>query len=182
MLKNSDRDFGTVAKVFHWLLFLMLSFSVVAGNFMASMPKGPEKLQAAGMHKSFGVILLSLILLRFVWKLVNTTPRPPAGTTAVEHLLAQGMHWLLYVLMFAQPLSGILMSQAAGYPVSVFGAFELPTLIDKDPETAKMLRSGHGVIWIVLAVAVAGHIAAAMFHHLVRKDNVLRSMTVGSKV
>jgi cytochrome b561 len=149
---------------------------------MAAMPKGPEKLQAAGMHKSFGVILLVLILLRFAWKLLNSSPKPPPGTTTIEHFLAQGMHWLLYALMFAQPLSGVLMSQAAGYPVSVFGVFELPALIEKDPETAKLLRSGHGVIWIVLALAVAGHIAAAMFHHLVRKDNVLRSMTVGSKI
>lgn len=181
MLKNSDRDYGFIAKGFHWLLFVMLSVSIVAGNFMASMPKGAEKLQAAGIHKSVGVILLLLILLRFAWKLINTTPQPPVGTTAIEHLLAQAMHWLLYALMFAQPLSGILMSQAAGYPVSVFGFFELPTLIDKDPETAKMFRSGHGLIWIVLVVAVVGHSAAAMFHHFIRKDEVLRSMTVGSK-
>jgi cytochrome b561 len=72
------------------------------------------------------------------------------------------------------------MSQAAGYPVSVFGLFELPTLIDKDPEAAKLLMSGHGVIWGVLVVAVVGHAAAALFHHFIRKDNVLRSMTVGS--
>ncbi|MCG7927769.1 MAG: cytochrome b [Candidatus Thiodiazotropha taylori] len=180
MLKNSDREYGIIAKGFHWLLFFMLTFSVVAGNFMAAMPKGAEKLQAAGMHKSFGVILLILIMLRFFWKLINTTPKPPAGTTMIEHLLAQGMHWLLYVLMFAQPLSGILMSQATGYPVNAFGLFEVPTLIDKDPEVAKIFRSGHGVIWIVLTVAASGHVAAAMFHHFIRKDSVLSSMTAGS--
>lgn len=179
MLKNTENDYGMVAKGFHWLLFFMLAFSIVAGNFLASMPKGTEKLQATGMHKSFGVILLLLILSRFAWRLINPTPKPAEGS-ALEHLLAQGMHWLLYALMFAQPISGILMSQAAGYPVSVFGLFELPTLIDKNPSSAEMFRDGHGVIWILMTVAVVGHIGAAMFHHFIREDGVLKSMTAGA--
>ncbi|MCU7852751.1 MAG: cytochrome b [Candidatus Thiodiazotropha sp. (ex Monitilora ramsayi)] len=182
MLKNTENGYGVIAKGFHWLLFFMLTFSVVAGNFLSSMPKGTEKLQSAGMHKSFGVILLLLILLRFAWKLINTTPRPPEGSTVIENLLAQGMHWALYALMFAQPLSGILMSQTAGYPVSVFGLFELPVLIDKNPSSAELFRNGHGVIWILLAVAVAGHVAAALFHHFIKKDDVLKSITVGTQV
>jgi cytochrome b561 len=180
MLKNSEQEYGIIAKGFHWLIFFMLSFSILAGNFMAAMPKGAEKLQAAGMHKSFGVVVILLIFRRLFWKLMNAAPKSPGGTGIIEQILAQGMHWLLYLLMFAQPLSGVLMSQAAGYPVSVFGLFELPTLIDKDPEAAKLLMSGHGVIWGVLVVAVVGHAAAALFHHFIRKDNVLRSMTVGS--
>ena len=181
MLKNTNTHYGVITKGFHWLLFFMLTFSMVAGNFLTSMPKGAEKLQAAGMHKSFGAIILTLILLRFGWKLINPTPKTSDDTSAVENLLAHGMHWVLYALMFAQPISGILMSQAAGYPVSVFGLFELPTFISKEPSSAEMFRNGHGVIWILLAVAAVGHIAAAMFHHLIKKDDVLRSMTVGSK-
>ncbi len=180
MLKNTENGYGVIAKGFHWLLFFMLTFSVVAGNYLASMPKGSEKLQVTGMHKSFGVILLSLILLRFAWKLINTTPKSPEGSTAVENLLAHGMHWVLYALMFAQPISGIVMSQAAGYPVSVFGLFELPTLIDKNPSSAELFRDGHGVIWMLLVGAVVGHIGAAMFHHFIKKDDVLKSMTTGA--
>lgn len=73
------------------------------------------------------------------------------------------------------------MSPVAGYPISVFGVFDLPTFISKDPASAKMLRNGHGVIWQLLAVAAVGHIAAAMFQHFIKKEDVLRSMTVGSK-
>ena len=76
-MKNTDNKYGVVAKSFHWLLSLMLSFSIVAGNFLASMPKGTEKLQAAGMHKSFGAVILMLIMLRLVWKLINKTPPTP---------------------------------------------------------------------------------------------------------
>ena len=104
MLKNTAYGYGIVARGFHWLLFLMLSFSIVAGNFLASMPKGPEKLQAAGMHKSFGVVLLPLILARLVWRLINETPKDPEGTPAIQSLMAHAMHWVLYALMFAQPL------------------------------------------------------------------------------
>jgi len=74
MIKNTDNTYGIVAKSFHWLLFLMLSFSVVAGNFLASISKGAEKMQAAGMHKSFGAIILTLIMLRLVWRLINDPP------------------------------------------------------------------------------------------------------------
>ena len=179
MLKNTAFTYGTVAKAFHWILFLMLTFSIVAGNFLASMPKGPEKLQAAGMHKSFGAILLTLIMLRFVWRLINKTPKLPDGTSAFQAMLAKGMHWTLYILMFAQPLSGILMSQAAGFPVSFFGLFEFPVFLDKNPEFAEFFRAMHGTVWILLVLATIGHAGAAIHHHVFKKDNVLKQMTIG---
>lgn len=180
MLKNTSTAYGTVAKGFHWLLFLMLSFSIVAGNVLASMPKGTEKLQAAGMHKSFGAILLMLILMRFLWRLINETPELPEGTTAKEAMMAKGMHWMLYLLMFAQPLSGIMMSQAAGIPVSLFGLFEFPVFLDKNPELAQMFRGMHGFIWILLVLSVVGHAGAALHHHFIKKDYVLKQMTAGT--
>ena len=180
MLKNTTSTYGAVAKGFHWLLFLMLTFSIVMGNFLASMPKGAEKLQAAGMHKSFGAVLLMLILFRFVWRLLNETPRLPDETTAGEAFMAKAMHWGLYVLMFAQPLSGIMMSQAAGFPVSLFGLFEFPMFLDKDPSLAQFFKGIHGTVWIMLVIAVIGHAGAALHHHFVKKDNVLKQMTSGA--
>jgi len=180
MMKNTNNTYGVVAKSFHWLLFLMLTFSIVAGNFLASLPKGAEKLQVAGMHKSFGVVLLMLILLRLVWRLINEIPRLPDETTAGEAFIAKAMHWGLYVLMFAQPLSGIMMSQAAGFPVSFFGFFELPVFLDKNPELAKTFLTIHGTVWILLVIAVIGHAGAALRHHFIKKDNVLKQMTAGA--
>lgn len=179
-MRNTDNTYGVVAKSFHWLLFLMLTFSVVAGNFLASLPKGAEKMQAAGMHKSFGAIILMLIMLRLVWRLINKTLRLPDGTTAGEAFAAKAMHWGLYVLMFAQPLAGIMMSQAAGIPVSFFGLFEFPVFLDKDPELAKTFLSIHRTVWIILVIAVIGHVGAALHHHFIKKDNVLKQMTPGS--
>jgi len=179
-MKNTDSTYGVVAKSFHWLLFLMLTFSIVVGNFLASMPKGAEKLQAAGMHKSFGAVILMLIMLRLVWRLFNEIPRLPDGTTTGEAFAAKAMHWGFYVLMFAQPLSGIMMSQAAGIPVSFFGLFEFPVFLDKDPELAKTFLNMHGTVWILLVIAVIGHAGAALHHHFIKKDNVLKQMTTGA--
>ena len=180
MLKNTTNSYGVVAKGFHWLLFLMLTFSIIAGNIMASMPKGAEKLQAAGMHKSFGAVLLTLILLRFLWRLINETPRLPDETTVGEAFMAKAMHWGLYVLMFAQPLSGIMMSQAAGIPVSFFDLFEFPVFLAKNPELAQFFKGMHGTVWIILVIAVIGHAGAALHHHFVKKDDVLKQMTSGA--
>lgn len=180
MLKNTKHTYGAIAKCFHWLLFLMLTFLIVAGNFLASMPNGPEKLQAAGMHKSFGAVVLMLIMMRLFWRLMNENPRLPQDTPRIQSLLAKGMHWALYVLMFAQPLSGIMMSQAAGYPVSFFGLFEFPIFLDKAPELAEFFRAMHGSVWILLVIAAVGHIAAALHHHFIKKDNVLKQMTMGA--
>lgn len=179
MLKNTEDSYGTITKVFHWLLFVMLSFSIIAGNFLASMPKGAEKLQAAGMHKSFGAILLTLILLRFVWRLINVTPKDPKGTTAMQAFMGNAMHWALYALMFAQPLSGIIMSQAGGHAVSFFGLFDFPMFLDKDPALAKFALGVHGTVWILLVLAVVGHVGAALHHHFIKKDEVLKRMSFG---
>lgn len=180
MVKNSDTTYGTVAKGFHWLLLVMLTFSVFAGNFLADMPKGAEKLQAAGMHKSFGAIILTLVFLRLFWRILNVQPGGPVGATPIQRRLASAMHWGLYLLMFAQPLSGILMSQAAGLPVSFFGLFEFPVFLDKNIALAEFFRGMHGIVWILLALAVIGHIAAALYHHFIEKDDVLKRMTVGA--
>lgn len=180
MLKNSSTAYGTVAKTFHWLLFVLLTFAIIMGNLLAEMPKGAEKLQAAGLHKSFGAILLTLILLRLLWRLVNESPGLPGDISAGQALLAKGMHWVLYILMFAQPLSGILMSQAGGFPVSFFGLFEFPVFMDKNPELASFFRAMHGTVWILLVLAVFGHAGAALHHHFIKKDTVLKKMTTGA--
>ena len=177
MIKNTQNSYGVIAKGFHWLLFLMFSFSIVAGNLLASMPKGVEKIQAAGMHKSFGVIILTLILLRLAWRLINDTPKDVSGTPAIQKFMAHAMHWALYALMLAQPLSGIMMSQSAGFPVSFFGLFELPMFLDKDPSLAGFFKDVHGTVWVLLVLAVIGHAGAALHHHFILKNDVLKRMT-----
>lgn len=181
MLKNTQQRYGIIAKSFHWIMFLMLTVAIIAGNFLAQLPQGPEKLEAAGIHKSVGLLLLLLVLLRLLWRLVNPQPNDPSDVTPLQNRLAHGMHGLLYILMFAQPIAGILMSQAAGLPVSFFGMVELPTLIGQDESIAGFFKAVHGLVWILLVIAVIGHAGAALYHHFIQKDDTLKKMTFGVK-
>lgn len=180
MLKNTENSYGNVAKIFHWLLFMMLSFSVIAGNILVDMPKGEEKWQAIALHKSFGAVILMLIVMRLIWRTINVTPKPEEHESNNQQFMANIMHRTLYGLMLAQPLAGIIMSQAAGYPVSFFGLFDFPVFLEKSKMLAEVARSAHGIIWIILTIAVFGHVAAAMYHHFITKDNTLRRMTAGA--
>lgn len=177
-LKNTAERYGAVTKFFHWLLFLLLLGAMVAGNINADMPDGPEKLDAVVLHKAFGVLILLLALLRLGWRLINPLPRDLA--VGWQQIVSVWVHRLLYVLMFAQPISGILMSQAAGYPVSFFGLFDVPMVIAENEALAKgVLHECHEWIWRVLALIVIIHALAAFYHHFVAKNDVLRRMGFG---
>jgi cytochrome b561 len=178
-LKNTQDSYGFLAKFFHWLLFLMLVGAIIAGNINEGLPDGPEKYEAITLHKAFGSLILMLVPARLGWKLANPTPAPATGVSASQHKLGTAMHWLLYVLMLAQPISGVLMSQSAGYPVSFFGLFDLPTILAKDKAVMQIFHTAHGVIWIALVIAALGHIGAALHHHFKLKDKTLTRMLKG---
>nr|VFK19580.1 MAG: cytochrome b561 [Candidatus Kentron sp. LPFa] len=179
MLKNTETRYGIIAKGFHWFLFLMLGLMIVGGNIIEEMPRGAEKFEAMGVHKSLGVLVLILIFLRLIWRFINVTPKDQEGTPAIQSLVAHATHWALYVLMFAQPLVGILMSQSAGYAVNFFGLYELPTLLAKDPSLAEFFHEAHGMVWILLLLVVIVHAAGALYHHFIVKDDTLWRMGFG---
>lgn len=91
------------------------------------------------------------------------------------------MQWVLYARMLAQPLVGILMSQAAGQPVRFFGLFEPPALLDQEPTLAEFFRGAHGMVWILTVLAVIGHAGAGLYHHFIKKDDVLRRTSFTKK-
>jgi len=178
VLKNTDTTYGAVARGFHWLLFVLLTIAVIVGNLLDEIPKGPTKIEVIGLHKSLGVLILALVLLRLAWRLMNVRPADPTGTPPLQNKLAHAVHWLLYAVMLLQPISGILMSQVEGHPVGFFGLFQLPTLLAKNEALSPILNGAHATIWVVLVVLVIGHAAAALYHHYVMKDDVLRRMSL----
>jgi cytochrome b561 len=177
-IKNTNNSYGTVAKIFHWLLFILLLGAVIGGNIDAGLPDGAEKTEMLNLHKSMGVLILLLVILRLGWRLIN--PLPHQLVTGWQLSASIWTHRLLYLLMLAQPMSGCLMSQAAGKPIIFFGLFELPTLLSKNKAWAGVFHEAHEIIWILLAVFALGHMLAALYHHFVVKDDVLRRMGFGS--
>jgi len=176
-LKQSE-SYSSTAMVFHWLMALGLIANFAFGTYMHDLPLSPQKLQYYSWHKWAGMSLLGLVTLRLVWRLVV---RPPAllPAPAWQQKVAHGLHWLLYILMFAIPLSGWMMSSASGFPVVLFGVWQLPDLVPKDKPLFEVLKDAHEALNTGLLVLVIVHVGAALKHHLVDRDGTLRRMLPG---
>lgn len=176
-IKNTEHKYGVVAKVIHWFMALGLIGLVLVGWYMEDMPNSPEKFELYGLHKSFGVVLLALVVLRLVWRTLNKQPLMPAGTSKFVAFVAASGHGLLYAMMFAMPLVGWAMSSSYGFPVSFFGLFTLPNLVAPNKEMAELYGMLHSWGGDVFTILIVGHVLAALYHHFICKDDVLKRMT-----
>jgi cytochrome b561 len=166
------------AQALHWVMALLILGAWIIPSLVEDLPK-PERAQWIGLHKSIGITVLALLVLRAVWRLVSPPPDLPAGTAPwIRHGAVAG-HAVLYALMLGLPLVGVLMSGAAGRPVMFFGLFTLPALIGPDPALAKTLKGVHEILANGILALVGLHVAAALFHQYVLKDGTLARMTPG---
>lgn len=175
-LKNTNNSYGIVAKTLHWLMFVLIASLLALGFVMEDMQNSPDKFRLIGLHKSIGIAVLFLAVIRMAWKLANVSPVLPDHMRRLEKFLAHAGHGLLYVLMLVLPMSGWVMSSAAGFPVSVFGWVVLPNLVPPDAELKKQMVELHEMLAWVLIGVVTLHVLAAFLHHFYYKDNVLRRM------
>lgn len=177
MLRNSDRRYGVAAMLFHWLTFLAVAFLFGLGLYMVELSYyDPWYTKAPDWHRSVGVLLLGLVVLRLAWRLSNPQPAAPAGHAPWERALATLAHWALYGLLIIIPLTGYLMSTADGRAVSVFGWFEVPALLA--PEKGREDWAGDWHEWLAWAMVglVVLHALAAIKHHWIDRDTTLTRM------
>lgn len=160
----------------HWLMAFGLLATLSLGLYMADLPLSPSKLQLYAYHKWAGVSLFGLLLGRLAWRLTHQPPALPSATSESQRWLVQVMHLALYGLMVLIPLSGWLMSSAKGFQTVYFGVLPIPDLLAKNPELGELLATWHGGLNLLLVVTVLGHAAAALKHHFVDRDDVLRRM------
>ncbi|MGY9013572.1 MAG: cytochrome b [Rhodobacterales bacterium] len=165
--------YGPVAKLFHWIMFLIITGLFPLGYIMANMEFSPQKLQLYSWHKSFGTVVFFLAVLRLAWRYYRPPPPPRTSTPRGERLAAGAVHALLYLCLFALPASGWLMSSASGFSVVVFRTWQLPNLVSTDEPLRIALFNTHLGIGIFLLTLFVVHVAAAMYHHLVRHDDIL---------
>lgn len=159
----------------HWLLAAALAANFVLGLTMSDLTLSPQKLQFYSWHKWAGISLLALVTLRLIWRVLS---RPPALLAAPgwQRHAAKWSHGLMYLLMFAIPLSGWLMSSAGGFTVNYFGVLPLPDLVDKNKVLFEQLKEIHEILNFSLLALVVIHIVAALKHHFMDKDATLRRM------
>ncbi len=172
---SNIKSFPTSAKLLHWLsAVLIISMLFLGVSMIQSLATWQNS--ALKLHQSFGVLVLMLVCMRLVNRLFIQAPALPSDISGLQHFAAKASQVLLYVLMIALPISGWLMRNAAGLPVSFFGLFNLPMLVGEGLESYGLYREAHGIIaWSLFAVIVL-HISAALHHGFIRQDSVLPSM------
>ena len=164
------------ARLLHWLMAALLIGLLALGFYMSDLPLSPEKLQLYSWHKWAGVTAFILLAIRLLWRATHRPPALPASMSATAQRMAHLGHLALYALMIAIPLSGWLMSSAKGFQTVYFGVLPIPDLLAKNPELGELLATLHGGLNLLLALTVLGHAAAALKHHFVDRDDVLRRM------
>jgi cytochrome b561 len=164
------------SKALHWLMALLILGLLPVGLIMKAMPLSPEKLQLYSWHKWAGVSVFVLVWLRLLWRAVQPAPALPDSMPRMQQWLAHAGHGLLYVLMVVIPLSGWLMSSAKGVQTVWFGVLPLPDLLGKDKALGDTLAWVHGALNSVLGLVLLAHVGAALKHHLIDRDDILRRM------
>lgn len=188
-LKNTESGYGLVAIILHWIVAIgfLGAYTAVYYREWFTENKTPENWTALQLHLSFGLTIGVFVLLRVIWKLMNPTPKAlPAAP--LEQKAARSVHWLLYAFMIIMPITGYL---GCGAPTEYFFQFEIPKFADtaafktifadglgltfkefERPIDFIHKRSGEYLVWVLILL----HIAAALYHHFVRKDGVLKRM------
>lgn len=179
MAGNEIRRYGIVAQTLHWVIAVMVFTMFGLGYYMEDLPLGQQKLELYTLHKSLGITIFALAVVRLGWRLTHPAPPLPAGMSDLERRAAHAVHWLIYALIFVQPAIGFLQSNAANFPVVVWDVLPLPALIGADEQLGEDLAGLHSIVGNTLAVLVLLHVAAALRHHFVLRDDVLRRMLPG---
>ena len=173
---NKAQSYGGIAKFFHWLLFLLIGGMIIFGYFLDDIPEAWSGF-AYNTHKLLGLTILSLMLLRAFWSLIN--PKPLLRTTPFEYFIERSVHYSLYLVVLAMPIAGWIGSVAADHPPH-WGNYVLTLPIEPDKALSKAAFGWHKSLAIALIALIALHFLAAMFHHFIRRDNVLKRMLPGS--
>jgi len=175
-LKNSSKTWGSLSIGLHWLTLVLILGLMAVGLIMTDLPNGPQKIQIYAMHKSFGLTVLGLTVLRLLWRLFSTSPDEVENTPVWQSWVAKSTHVVLYFLLFAMPISGWLYNSAAGFPLKYFGLFKLPKLSNYDPQLKELAGDAHETFFYILALLMLMHAGAALKHHYLDKDNTLTRM------
>jgi cytochrome b561 len=171
--------YGAVAMLFHWSMAIMIVLALLLGWYMADLPFSLARVKLFNWHKWLGMTIMLLAALRLLWRLSQAAPPLPRTMARGELVLAHVSHVSMYILFFAVPLIGWTRSSAAGFPIVYFGLVRLPDFVGKDKALAASLTQAHAVAAYTLAALVVLHVAAAIKHAVIDRDNVMSRMVPG---
>jgi cytochrome b561 len=173
--------YAPAQKALHWLIFLLVIglYGLTFGEDF--FPGGdPGRDAVWWLHISFGLLLAAFVVLRVGMRLWRGAPQMPSSMAEVEKKLAHAAHFLLYALLIAIPVLGIVLTWFRGDALTFFGLFTIPSPVAPDREVARSIREIHSVCANLILIVVGLHAVAALWHHFIRKDDVLRRMLPGT--
>jgi cytochrome b561 len=175
----ADRlQYGTTAKVFHWLVLALLLVQYPLGWLMPDIHRGTKPGAAMSFHVSLGIVILLLIIARLLWRLTH----PVASENSLpawQRLTSQAMHWLLYALVLATTITGWLFASFRGWSMSFFYLVPLPMLASDNAAAGKAINGLHQVMEWTLLVVIGLHVVAALAHLFIYRDRIMQRMLPG---
>jgi cytochrome b561 len=176
-IKNSAEKFGLMTRLLHWIIGLAIIFLIWLGWYMVDLTYYDKWYNGSlTWHKSLGLIVLGLALIKIGWQIYSPTPGPAATLKPWEKTGARIMHVILTFMMVLIPATGYLISTSDGKAVDVFGWFSVPALVGKNTEVRDLAINLHFYLAYGTALLLAGHIGAALKHQFINKDGTLTRM------
>lgn len=181
MLRNTENNWGSLARALHWLTAIMIVGLFAYGLYMHEFPAREDRAFHYTIHASFGISLLALMVLRVIWRAMNPTPLPPAGASSMEMAVAKYGHLALYLLVFATAIAGWLLAGSGRNDLAyyLFGVIPMPNMLGTGSPYHEFLEEAHEVLAYALIGLAVLHVAAGIWHKKTRNDGVLERMTSG---
>ena len=168
-IKATQNSWGLVAKIFHWVLALLLIWQIFTGLNLHNMEFSPDKIELIGIHKIIGTIIFTIVVLRLIWKFFNS--KPDTSTLSNFHRYASRVvHTLLYALVIWIPLQGTMMTQAGGFDVQLLGLITVPKFIETNFEMYPIYVQFHYQSMIALIIVFGIHLSAGLYHRFINAD------------
>ena len=174
-LKSTENRWSSIIQWLHWLMALAILGNGVLGLVMVDMSRGMDKLNTYAIHKSIGLTVLALLILRVGWRMFDRAPRDEP-MPRWQRIAAHATHGVLYLFMLALPLSGWIYNSTKGNPLQWFKQFNLPALLDKNEDLAEIAGETHEILFWILIVVLVAHVGGALVHHWFERDNTLLRM------
>lgn len=180
-LRNTDARWGWPSMTLHWVIALLILTLLALGFVMGELPRSPKYFWVYDLHKSLGLTVLALMLIRLAWRLYAGAPKPEPGTPGWQNLLAHATHWAIYALALAMPISGWLYDSASGLrALKFFGLVTVPKIVAPDPGIKSTSHDIHEYgAWLLIALILM-HAGAALYHHFIQRDRTLSRMLPAS--
>jgi cytochrome b561 len=174
-LRNTETHWGWPSKLLHWLTAVLILIQIPLGFYAEEIKLSPLKLDLFVWHKSIGMLILLLAIERLLWRMTGTIPKT-SDASSLQRRLAQLAHATLYGLMIALPISGWIITSAANIPTKLFWLIELPAITGPDQALKSLAAEVHEVCVFLLIAILVAHIGAALRHHFILRDSILKRM------